>query len=126
MGQRYYVDPQRIEALARQLEEIGTLAKGMTEEFLDDLAPTVKWPGTSGEFAEKAKPQEQKERQSTKDTMISLRDALVSITDATVAQVRMMENTRDRHLEEIERSDNRINTDGLNGGGSGAGGHDRR
>ncbi|MFD6381477.1 hypothetical protein ACFWEY_00735, partial [Streptomyces nigra] len=66
MGQRYYADPNRIEALARQLEEIGTLAKNITEEFLDDLAPTVTWPGTEGEFAEKAKPQEQKERQTTK------------------------------------------------------------
>ncbi|MDG9717254.1 hypothetical protein [Streptomyces sp. DH24] len=45
----------------------------MTEEFLDELAPTVDWPGTSGEFAEKAKPQEYKERQTTKETMMSVR-----------------------------------------------------
>lgn len=124
MGQRYYADPNRIEALARQLEEIGTLAKNITEEFLDDLAPTVTWPGTEGEFAEKAKPQEQKERQTTKETMMSIRDAVVGITDATVSQVRMMKDTRDRHIEDIERADSRIETDGLNG--DGPGGHGRR
>ncbi|MFF9062405.1 hypothetical protein ACIRPQ_07465 [Streptomyces sp. NPDC101213] len=125
MGERYYVDPQRIESLARQLEEIGQLARDVTEEFLDELAPTVSWPGTSGEFAEKAKPQEQKERQTTKETMMAIRDALVGITDATVSQVRMMKDTRDRHLEDIERIDNRINTDGL-GGDGGSSGHGRR
>ncbi|MFF9205200.1 hypothetical protein ACF1AE_25950 [Streptomyces sp. NPDC014986] len=125
MGQRYYVDPHRIEALARQLEEIGDLARSMTEEFLDELAPTVSWPGTEGEFAEKAKPQEQKERQTTKDTMLSIRDALVGITDATVGQVRMMKDTRDHHLEEIERGNNRIDSEGLNGEG-GPGRHGRR
>ncbi|WP_406261667.1 hypothetical protein [Streptomyces nigra] len=124
MGQRYYADPNRIEALARQLEEIGTLAKNITEEFLDDLAPTVTWPGTEGEFAEKAKPQEQKERQTTKETMMSIRDAVVGITDATVSQVRMMKETRDRHIADIERADSRIETDGLNG--DGPGGHGRR
>ncbi|WP_432192394.1 hypothetical protein [Streptomyces sp. bgisy027] len=124
MGQRYYVDPNRIEALARQLEEIGTLAKGITEEFLDDLAPTVTWPGTEGDFAEKARPQEQKERQTTKETMMSIRDAVVGITDATVSQVRMMKDTRDRNIEDVERVNNRIETDGLNG--DGPGGHGRR
>ncbi|MFD5842977.1 hypothetical protein [Streptomyces chartreusis] len=124
MGQRYYVDPNRIEALARQLEEIGTLAKGITEEFLDDLAPTVSWPGTEGDFAEKARPQEQKERQTTKETMMSIRDAVVGITDATVSQVRMMKDTRDRNIEDVERVNNRIETDGLNG--DGPGGHGRR
>ncbi|MCX4679456.1 hypothetical protein OG413_29930 [Streptomyces sp. NBC_01433] len=123
MGQRYYVDPQRIEALARQLEEIGSLTSSMTEEFLDALAPTVKWPGSEGEFAEKAKPQEQKERQTTKDTMMSIRDALVGITDATVSQVRMMKDTRDRNIDAIEQGNNRISTDGLDGG---PGGHGRR
>lgn len=124
MGQRYYVDPHRIEALARQLEEIGALARSMTEEFLDELAPTVSWPGTSGDFAEKAKPQEQKERQTTKETMMSVRDALVGITDATVSQVRMMKDTRDHNLEEIERSNTRVETHGLDG--DGPGGHGRR
>ncbi|MFH8755994.1 hypothetical protein [Streptomyces atroolivaceus] len=123
MGQRYYVDPHRIEALAKQLEEIGTLTRSMTEEFLDELAPTVKWPGTEGEFAEKARPQEQKERQTTKDTMLSIRDALVGITDATLGQVRMMKDTRDRNIENVEQGTNRINTDGLDGG---SGGHGRR
>ncbi|CAM5309507.1 hypothetical protein AB0H45_10120 [Streptomyces atroolivaceus] len=123
MGQRYYVDPHRIEALAKQLEEIGTLTRSMTEEFLDELAPTVKWPGTEGEFAEKARPQEQKERQTTKDTMLSIRDALVGITDATLGQVRMMKDTRDRNIEDVEQGTNRINTDGLDGG---PGGHGRR
>ncbi|MFJ4125584.1 hypothetical protein ACIP3U_30165 [[Kitasatospora] papulosa] len=122
MGQRYYVDPQRIEALAKQLEEIGTLTRSMTEEFLDELAPTVSWPGTEGEFAEKAKPQEQKERQTTKDTMLSIRDALVGITDATLSNVRMMKETRDRNIESLERNTNRIDTDGLDG----PGGHGRR
>ncbi|MER6181916.1 hypothetical protein ABZ835_32895 [Streptomyces sp. NPDC047461] len=124
MGQRYYVDPHRIEALARQLEEIGALAGSITEEFLDDLAPTVTWPGTEGEFAEKAKPQEQKERQTTKETMMSIRDAVVGITDATVSQVRMMKDTRDRNIEDVERVNSRIETDGLNG--DGPGGHGRR
>ncbi|TXS52215.1 hypothetical protein EAO75_09110 [Streptomyces sp. uw30] len=124
MGQRYYVDPQRIEALARQLEEIGTLATSVTEEFLDELLPTVSWPGTEGEFAEKARPQEQKERQTTKETMMSIRDALVGITDATVSQVRMMKGTRDRNLEDIERGNNRLNNNGFNG--DGPGGHGRR
>ncbi|MFJ8635612.1 hypothetical protein [Streptomyces sp. NPDC093568] len=123
MGQRYYVDPNRIEALARQLEEIGTLAKGITEEFLDELAPTVSWPGTEGEFAEKAKPQEQKERQTTKETMMSIRDAVVGITDATVSQVRMMKGTRDRNIEDVERANNFIETNGLDGD---TGGHGRR
>ncbi|AZQ39224.1 hypothetical protein EJ357_42105 [Streptomyces cyaneochromogenes] len=123
MGQRYYVDPNRIEALARQLEEIGTLAKGITEEFLDELAPTVSWPGTEGEFAEKARPQEQKERQTTKETMMSIRDAVVGITDATVSQVRMMKGTRDRNIEDVERANSFIETNGLNGD---TGGHGRR
>ncbi|MGW7368726.1 hypothetical protein ACWGI8_36180 [Streptomyces sp. NPDC054841] len=125
MGQRYYVDPQRIQALAKQLEEIGSLTKSMTEEFLDELAPTVRWPGTEGEFAETAKPQEQKERQTTKDTMLAIRDALVGITDATVSQVRMMKDTRDRNIQGIEQSNSRINTHGVNGAGS-PGGHGRR
>ncbi|MEU0134928.1 hypothetical protein ABZ172_13035 [Streptomyces sp. NPDC006296] len=123
MGQRYYADPQRIEALTKQLEEIGTLTRSMTEEFLDGLAPTVNWPGTEGEFAEKAKPQEQKERQTTKDTMLSIRDALVSITDATLGQVRMMKDTRDHNIEQVEKGTNRIDTDGI---GDGVGGHGRR
>ncbi|MFI2780674.1 hypothetical protein [Streptomyces sp. ALB3] len=123
MGQRYYVDPHRIEALAKQLEEIGTLTRSMTEEFLDELAPTVKWPGTEGEFAEKARPQEQKERQTTKDTMLSIRDALVGITDATLGQVRMMKDTRDRNIENVEQGTSRIETDGLDGN---PGGHGRR
>ncbi|MEU1126227.1 hypothetical protein ABZ371_22345 [Streptomyces sp. NPDC005899] len=123
MGQRYYVDPHRIEALAKQLEEIGTLTRSMTEEFLDELAPTVSWPGTEGEFAEKAGPQEQKERQTTKDTMMSIRDALVGITDATVSQVRMMKDTRDRNIENVEQGTNRIDTDGIDGN---PGGHGRR
>lgn len=125
MGQRYYVDPERIEALAMQLEEIGTLTRSMTEEFLDELAPTVRWPGKEGEFAEKARPQELEERQTTKKTMRSIRDAVVTVTDATVSQVRMMKTTRDHNLEEIERSNSRINTDGLNGD-VGSGGHGRR
>ncbi|MCX4231378.1 hypothetical protein ACH4Y0_21140 [Streptomyces sp. NPDC020707] len=125
MGQRYYVDPQRIEALAGQLEEIGALTRSMTEEFFDELAPTVRWPGTEGEFAEKAKPQEQKERQTTKDTMMSIRDALVGITDATVSQVRLMKNTRDANIEDIERNNREIDTHGLDGNG-GPGGHGRR
>ncbi|MFJ6530510.1 hypothetical protein ACIQMZ_35310 [Streptomyces longwoodensis] len=125
MGQRYYVDPHRIEALAGQLEEIGSLARSMTEEFLDELAPTVGWPGTDGEFAEKAKPQEQKERQTTKDTMMSIRDALVGITDATLSQVRMMKDTRDRNTDDIEQRTSRIDTHGLNGDG-GPSGHGRR
>ncbi|MEU6673604.1 hypothetical protein AB0Q95_07520 [Streptomyces sp. NPDC059900] len=125
MGERYYVDPQRIEALAGQLEEIGTLARSMTEEFLDELAPTVSWPGTSGEFAEKAKPQEQKERQTTKDTMLSIRDALTSITDATVSQVRMVKDTRDRNIDDIEQGTNRLEANGLDGD-AGTGGHGRR
>jgi hypothetical protein len=123
VGQRYYVDPHRIEALARQLEEIGALARNMTEEFLDELAPTVNWPGTEGEFAEKARPQEQKERQTTKDTMMSVRDAVVAISDATISQVRMVKDTRDRNIEDIEQGNRRIDTDGLNGG---SGGHGRR
>lgn len=123
MGQRYYADPQRIEALAEQLEEIGTLARSMTEEFLDELAPTVSWPGTSGEFAEKARPQEQKERQTTKDTMLSIRDALTSITEATIGQVRMMQDTRDHNLDNIEQGKNRIEAGGSD---SGSGGHGRR
>ncbi|MEV4879657.1 hypothetical protein [Streptomyces cyaneofuscatus] len=122
MGQRYYVDPQRIEALARQLEEIGTLTRSMTEEFLDELAPTVSWPGTNSEFSEKAKPQEQKERQTTKDTMLAIRDALVGITDATVSNVRMMKDTRDHNIDEIEQGNNRLGTDGFDG----PGGHGRR
>ncbi|MFD7855666.1 hypothetical protein ACFV6B_15470 [Streptomyces microflavus] len=122
MGQRYYVDPERIEALARQLEEIGTLTRSMTEEFLDELAPTVSWPGTNSEFSEKAKPQEQKERQTTKDTMLSIRDALVGITDATIGNVRMMKDTRDRNIDEIEHGNSRLETDGLGG----LGGHGRR
>ncbi|MEV6618376.1 hypothetical protein AB0N31_31835 [Streptomyces sp. NPDC051051] len=125
MGQRYYADPQRIEALARQLEEIGQLARSVTEEFLDELAPTVRWPGTSGEFAEKAKPQEQKERQTTKETMMAIRDALVGITDATVSQVRLMKDTRDRNIEDIERNNSMIDTHGLDGDG-GSSGHGRR
>lgn len=125
MGQRYYADPQRIEALARQLEEIGQLARSVTEEFLDELSPTVRWPGTSGEFAEKAKPQEQKERQTTKETMMAIRDALVGITDATVSQVRLMKDTRDRHIEGIERNNSVIDTHGLDGDG-GSSGHGRR
>ncbi|MYV60233.1 hypothetical protein GTW37_12620, partial [Streptomyces sp. SID4931] len=112
MGQRYYVDPERIEALARQLEEIGTLTRTMTEEFLDELAPTVSWPGTNSEFSEKARPQEQKERQTTKDTMLSIRDALVGITDATIGNVRMMKDTRDRNIDEIEHGNSRLETDG--------------
>ncbi|MET9594332.1 hypothetical protein ABZY45_25890 [Streptomyces sp. NPDC006516] len=123
MGQRYYADPQRIEALARQLEEIGTLTRSMTEEFLDELAPTVNWPGTEGEFAEKAKPQEQKERQTTKDTMMSIRYALVGITDATVSQVRMMKDTRDHNIENVEQGTSHIDTNGFDGG---PGGHGRR
>ncbi|MEU6085012.1 hypothetical protein [Streptomyces sp. NPDC047108] len=125
MGQRYYVDPRRIEALAGQLEEIGSLAKSTTEEFLDGLVPTMGWPGTEGDFAEKAKPREQKERQTTKDTLMSIRDAVVGITDATVSQVRMMESTRDRNIEEIEKGNSRIDADGLNGD-TGSGGHGRR
>jgi hypothetical protein len=125
VGQRYYVDPRRIEALAGQLEEIGSLTRSMTEEFLDELAPTVNWPGSEGEFAEKAKPQEQKERQTTKDTMMSIRDALVGITDATLSQVRMMKDTRDRNIEGIEQGTSRIDTNGLNGD-DGSGGHGRR
>lgn len=129
MGQRYYVDPNRIEALARQIEEIGTLAKSITEEFLDELAPTVSWPGTVGEFAAMAKPQEQKERQTTKETMMAIRDALVSITDATVSQVRLMKDTRDRNIEDIELANKHIETDGLNGdglNGDGPSGHGGR
>ncbi|MFH9266776.1 MULTISPECIES: hypothetical protein [unclassified Streptomyces] len=122
MGQRYYVDPHRIEALARQLEEIGTLTRSMTEEFLDELAPTVSWPGTNSEFSEKARPQEQKERQTTKDTMMSIRDALVGITDATVSNVRMMKDTRDRNIDEIEHGNSRLDTDGFDD----PGGHGRR
>ncbi|GHB80702.1 MULTISPECIES: hypothetical protein [Streptomyces] len=125
MGERYYVDPQRIEALAGQLEEIGTLTRSMTEEFFDELAPTVRWPGTEGEFAEKAKPQEQKERQTTKETMMSIRDALVGITDATVSQVRLMKSTRDANIEDIEQNNREIDTHGLDGNG-GPGGHGRR
>ena len=70
----------------------------------------------------KAKPQEQKERQTTKDTMLSIRDALVGITDATLSNVRMMKETRDRNIESLERNTSRIDTDGLDG----PGGHGRR
>ncbi|MFE4690584.1 hypothetical protein ACFRH6_11055 [Streptomyces sp. NPDC056749] len=122
MGQRYYADPQRIEALAGQLEEIATLTRSMTEEFLDGLAPTVSWPGTDGEFAEKARPQEQKERQTTKDTMMSIREALVGITDATISQVRMMQDTRDHNIEQVAKGTSRIETDGIDS----TGGHGRR
>ncbi|MFJ7084037.1 hypothetical protein ACIQU8_12490 [Streptomyces griseus] len=122
MGQRYYVDPERIESLASLLEEIGVLTRTMTEEFLDELAPTVSWPGTNSEFSEKAKPQEQKERQTTKDTMLSLGAAVVGITDATISNVRMMKDTRDRNIDEIEHGNSRIETDGFDG----TGGHGRR
>ncbi|MFB8103132.1 MULTISPECIES: hypothetical protein [Streptomyces] len=117
MGQRYYVDPQRIESETRQLEEIGKLARSMTEEFLDDLAPTISWPGTNSEFSEKARPQEQKERQITKDTVMAVQDAVMAITDATLSNVRMMQETRDRNIEEIDRNNNRLDADGLGGPG---------
>ncbi|RNL73527.1 hypothetical protein [Streptomyces sp. I6] len=130
MSERYYADPQRIESLAGQLEEIGAMAKAITEEFIDELAPTVRWPGTQGEFAASAGPQEQRERQAAKDTMLAIRDALVAITDATVSQVRLMQGTRDHNIEEIERSGSRIDTDGLGsdpatGGDGVTGGHVR-
>ncbi|MEV1019292.1 hypothetical protein [Streptomyces sp. NPDC050264] len=115
MGQRYYVDPERIEALAEQLEEIGALAQSMTEEFLDGLAPTVSWPGSGDDFADKAKPQEQKERQSTKDTLLAIRDAVTGITDATVEQVQLMKGTRDHNIEGIERVNNRVESNGSTG-----------
>ena len=59
---------------------------------------------------------------------MSVRDALVSITDATLSQVRLMEDTRDRNLEDIDRRTSRIETDGfcLDGSGGGdTGGHGR-
>ncbi|KES03576.1 hypothetical protein BU52_29910 [Streptomyces toyocaensis] len=125
MGQRYHVDPQRIEALTRQLEEIASLAGNMTEEFLDDQARTIRWPGTEGEFAAKARPQEQKERETTKATLMAIRDALVGITDATLRQVEMMKTTRDLHIEELEQRNSRIGASGL-GGDGGLGRHGRR
>ncbi|MER7852974.1 MULTISPECIES: hypothetical protein [Streptomyces] len=117
MGQRYYVDPDRIESETRRLEEIGRLARSMAEDFLDELAPTISWPGTNSEFSEKARPQEQKERQIVKDTVLAIEEAVGSITDATVSNVRMMQETRDRNLEEIERNNSRLDTDGLGGSG---------
>ncbi|MFJ8823024.1 hypothetical protein ACIREE_14695 [Streptomyces sp. NPDC102467] len=125
MGQRYYADPQRIEALAEQLEEIGDLARSMTEEFLDELAPTVSWPGSGDDFADTAKPQEKKERQTTKDTMFAIRDAVVGITDATLEQVRLMEHTRDGNLEGIKQVNDRVETNGSTGDGADTGGHGR-
>ncbi|MFJ3234160.1 hypothetical protein [Streptomyces sp. NPDC086787] len=125
MGQRYYVDPSRIEAATKQLEDIGTLAGEMADEFLNGLAPTINWPGFKGEFAEKARPQEQQERQTTRDTVTSVRDAIQEVTKATVSQVRMMKNTRDRNIEDVERVNNRINTPEI-GGDHGSGGHGRR
>ncbi|MFF0504244.1 hypothetical protein ACFYUH_11695 [Streptomyces fimicarius] len=122
MGQRYYVDPERIESLTSLLEEIGVLTRTMTEEFLDELAPTVSWPGTNSEFSEKAKPQEQKERQTAKDTMLSIGYAVENITDATISNVRMMKDTRDRNIDEIEHGNSRLETDGFDG----PGGHGRR
>ncbi|MFD4349556.1 hypothetical protein ACFWQ6_32555 [Streptomyces coelicoflavus] len=125
MGQRYHVDPQRIEALTRQLEEIASLARNMTEEFLDEQVRTIRWPGTEGEFAAKARPQEQKERETTKATMMAIRDALVGVTEATLRQVEMMKTTRDLHIEELEQQNSRIGASAL-GGDGGPGRHGRR
>ncbi|MGW4109226.1 hypothetical protein [Streptomyces sp. NPDC004976] len=125
MGQRYYVDPQRIEVLTRQLEEIASLARNMTEEFLDDLDRTVRWPGTEGEFAAKARPRELKERETTKATMMAVRDALVGVTEATLRQVEMVKTTRDRNIERIEQQNNRLGVPGV-GGDGGSGRHGRR
>lgn len=125
MAGRYYYDPDLIEALNEQMREIGMLTQSMTEEFVDGLAPTVRWPGTEGDFAEKAGPQEQKERQFAKDTMFSIRDAVLSVTDAMESQIDMVKRRRDGNVEGMEQINSTIDPDGI-GGSGGDSGHGRR
>ncbi|GAA2246245.1 hypothetical protein GCM10010145_11510 [Streptomyces ruber] len=121
MAGRYYYDPDLIEALNEQMREIATLTQSMTEEFVDGLAPTVRWPGTEGDFAEKAGPQERKERQFAKDTMFSIRDAVVSVTDAMQSQIDMVKHRRDTNVEGIDQVNSTIDPNGMSGGDAGHG-----
>lgn len=125
MAEHYRFHPNRVEALVGQFEEIALLARNIAEEFLDEVAPTVTWPGTGSEFAEKAKPQELTERETTKGTLLAVRDAIVGVTEATRAQIRMVNATRNQHLESIERTTSTLGTHGF-GDGGGTGGYGRR
>lgn len=124
MGERYYVDPAQMKAVTRQLEELASLVRNATEEFLDGLAATISWPGFGTEFAVQAKQREQEERQNTKDTMMSIRDGMLSAIEATLKQIRLMESTRDRNLDEIERGTGRIESGGFGSNGTGGSGRD--
>ncbi|WP_428957204.1 hypothetical protein [Streptomyces sp. cg35] len=114
MSDRYYGDPQRIQAGVRQLEEIAEAARSMTADFLDEISGTVSWPGTSDDFAQKVKPQERKERQTTKDTSMAIRDAVVAITDGTLTNLDTMKAVKNQALEDISKQSSRISD--VNGG----------
>ncbi|MER7699775.1 MULTISPECIES: hypothetical protein [unclassified Streptomyces] len=114
MSNRYYADPNRIQAGVRQLEDIAEIARGMTADFLDEISDTVTWPGTSDEFAKKVRPQEIKERQTTKDTCMAIRDAVIGITEGTLENVQTMKALRNQALENIAHQSSRVSdvTDG--------------
>lgn len=108
MSNRYLANPDRIQAGVRQLEDITEAAQSMVSEFLDEISATVTWPGTSDEFAEKVRPQEQQERQVTKDTCRAIRDSVTAIADGTMKNVDSMLGTKNQALEDIGKQGNRI------------------
>ncbi|MFJ3143425.1 hypothetical protein ACIPJM_13375 [Streptomyces halstedii] len=114
MSDRYFADPNRIQAGTRQLEAITEIAHAMAADFLDEVSDTVTWPGVSDDFAKKVRPQEQEERQATKDTCLAIRDAVVGITEGTLENVQTMKTLRNRALEDISKQSSRISD--VNGG----------
>ncbi|MYR58924.1 hypothetical protein GTY54_22660 [Streptomyces sp. SID625] len=115
MSERYYGDPRRIQAGTEQLKQIAELARSITSDFLDEISATVDWPGTSDDFAKQARPKEQKERQTAKDTCTAIRDAIVGITEGTLQNLDSMTRVRDQALDAIGQQTNQVENAGNHG-----------
>ncbi|MDQ0988455.1 hypothetical protein [Streptomyces sp. V2I9] len=114
MSNRYYANPNRIEAGTRQLEAIAELARKMTSDFLIESNGTSTWPGVDDDFAKQVRPQEKKDREATRETCEALGKAVAGISRGTLENVKSMHALRGETLGNIAKQDSRISD--ANGG----------
>jgi hypothetical protein len=127
MGGHYYFDPNRVESLTGQQDQIADLAMSILTDFRDGVYETAGWVGTAAgtdEMSQKATERDREETQMVTATMTGFRDALSASTAAMKDQIYLVRKTRDTNLEGLHQYGSQAEANGVFGDGTG--GHGRR
>ncbi|WP_299531521.1 hypothetical protein [uncultured Streptomyces sp.] len=103
-GNAYYAEPGRLQAGARQIDQISALAQEIVHEFVSAVNLTRDWPGTDDSYAKEVLPQEKKEREAALDTGLALSKAVVGVADGTMSNLSNILSTQSGVLDSIRSS----------------------